>query len=315
MKQKVMTWLGAVILAHIALGLTACGEQVTDISEKALDSGPMRLGDVEVAKVDGTVIYQSDVERLALERSLIKPGEPFSQTDPSFMTLLEELVDQRLLALRAVRQSLDQTDENKHRLAAARERILGNILVEEHLKERVNETTIRRMYDEQAALVDRGDEIRARHILLSDEASAKAALKSIQEGEDFGELARSISLDEGSRETGGNLGYFTRDMLSPDFTKVIFSTPKGERTAVFQTEFGWHIAEVLDRRPAQKQSFETLRPNIVKFMTFDSIQSLVQDLRKAGEVEILVDASTASDNSEENLDQVESETETTEEEN
>jgi peptidyl-prolyl cis-trans isomerase C len=100
-------------------------------------------------------------------------------------------------------------------------------------------------------------------------------------------------------------------MLSPDFTKVIFSTPKGERTAVFQTEFGWHIAEVLDRRPAQKQSFETLRPNIVKFMTFDSIQSLVQDLRKAGEVEILVDASPPSDNSE----QTESEIETTEEEN
>ncbi len=279
----------AVVIAAL-LCLSACQNQGAEAPEKALETGAMRLGDVEVAKVDGTSVYQSDVERLAIERGLIKPAEPFSQTNPAFLTLLEELVDQRLLALSAVRRSMDQTAENKHRLAAARERILGNILVEEHLKDTVNETTIRRMYDEQAALVDRGDEIRARHILLSDEASAKAALKSIEEGEDFGELARSISLDEGSRETGGNLGYFTRDMLSPDFTKVIFSTKKGNRTAVFETEFGWHIAEVLDRRPAQKQSFETLRPNIVKFMTFDAIQSLVQDLRREGDVEILVEA-------------------------
>ena len=115
-------------------GLSACNNQGSNPPQKALDSGALRLGDVEVAKVDGTTIYQSDVERLAVERSLIKPGEPFSPMDPSFLALLEELVDQRLLALSAVRRSLDQTDENKHRLAAARERILGNILVEEHLE-------------------------------------------------------------------------------------------------------------------------------------------------------------------------------------
>ncbi len=278
------------LMIAVSLVISACGNQSDDGPADSLNSGAMRLGDTEIARVDETRLYQSDVERLAIERGLIKPGENFSETDPRFQALIEELVDQRLLALAAVRQSLDQTDENKRRLAAARERILGNILVEEHLKETVNETTIRRMYDEQAALVDRGDEIRARHILLSDEASAKAALKSLDEGADFAELARSISQDEGSRETGGNLGYFTRDMLSPDFTKVIFSTKKGEVTDVFETEFGWHIGEVLDRRPAQKQTFETLRPNIVKFMTFDSIQSLVQDLRDKGNVEILVQA-------------------------
>jgi peptidyl-prolyl cis-trans isomerase C len=247
----------------------------------------MRLGDTEIAKVDGTFLYQSDIERLARERNLIESNEPFSQIDPNFEPLLEELIDQRLLSLGAVKRSLDQTSENKRRLANARERILGNILVEEHLKDSVNETTIRRMYDEQAALADRGDEVRARHILVSDEAAAKEVLKKLSDGEAFSDLAASLSLDEGSKGTGGDLGYFTQDMLDPDFTAVIFETEEGSRTDIFQSSFGWHIAEVIDRRPAQVQSFETLRPNIVQFMTYEAIQSLITDLRRDSEVEIL----------------------------
>ena len=74
-------------------------------------------------------------------------------------------------------------------------------------------------------------------------------------------------------------------MLNLEFTRKVFATPVGERTEPFQTSQGWHIAEVQNRRGSQQQSFEELRPNIVKFMTFDAIQSLLQELRRKSEIE------------------------------
>jgi peptidyl-prolyl cis-trans isomerase C len=273
-------------LLIVSLGVIIGGCQDEAVRENVAEKAETaRLGRVEVAKVGDSSIYRMDVERLALEKGNLAPGETLEQTDPVFQQLLEELIDQRLLSQAALRRGLDKTTENKRRLAAARERILGNILVEEHLKETVNDNTIRRMYDQQAELANRGDEIRARHILLSDEASALAAQTALAEGQGFAELARSVSIDAGSREQGGDLGWFTRDMLNLEFTRKVFATPVGERTEPFQTSQGWHIAEVQNRRGSQQQSFEELRPNIVKFMTFDAIQSLLQELRRKSEIE------------------------------
>lgn len=285
------------VTLSLCLFVTACENRPLNEANGGSEVRSKRLGDIELAKVDGTYIYQSDVERLAIERGAINEKEPLSQIDPMFETLLEELIDQRLLSLAAMKRSLDQTSVNKQRLAAARERILGNLLVEEHLKETVNETTIRRMYDEQASLADRGEEVRARHILVAEEAEAKAVLKQLVDGESFADLAQSLSLDDGSKTRGGDLGYFSRDMLSPDFTSIVFETKEGERTDIFQTNFGWHIAEIIDRRSASKQSFETLRPNIIQFMTYDAIQSLVEDLRRDSEIETLYAEEVAPENS------------------
>jgi peptidyl-prolyl cis-trans isomerase C len=270
----------------------ASGERVEDkrtASQK--ETGALkRLDAVIVARVGDTPIFQSDVERVGIERGVVRAGQPLSQTSPQYAELLESLIDQRLLAQAAVKRALDQTDDNQRRLATARERILSNILIEAHLKEKVNETTIQRLYEEQSALADRGDEVRARHILLEDKASAIAALDSLKSEESFASLARSISLDKASRDKGGDLGYVTRDMPPPDLADVIFRTAKGERTEVFETEMGWHILEVLDRRPARKQSLETLRPNIVKFLTFEAIDSLIAELRSGTKIETFIEA-------------------------
>lgn len=272
--------------------LSACQNSTTSdkktgnkAKSEAETSAIKRLDAVLVARVGTTPIFQSDVERLAAERGVIKSGQPLSQTHPQYPELLESLIDQRLLAQAAINRALDQTDDNKRRLAAARERILSNILIEQHLKEKVNDTTIQRLYEEQAALADRGDEVRARHILLSDKASAEAALKTLEGGESFADLARSISLDTASRENGGDIGYVTRDMPPPDLAAVIFNTPEGGQSDIFQTEMGWHILEVVDRRPARRQSLEDVRPNIVKFLTFEAIDTLIADLRSQTEVE------------------------------
>jgi peptidyl-prolyl cis-trans isomerase C len=267
--------------------LSACQDRLVMSDNSAFGEGVVRLGDTEVAEVDGTKIYLSDVERTAASQGLIEEGSPLTPGQPVFQKVLDELIDQRLLALDALRQSLDQKDETRRRLAASRERILGNVLVENHLQNTVNETTIRRMYDEQASLRDRGDEVQARHILVKDEETAKDIHKTLTDGGDFAALAREISEDEGSRDKGGNLGYFTQDMLEDTFTKIAFSTKKGSISTPFKTEFGWHILQVQDRRKAAQPSFEEMRAEIKNFMTYDEIQNILISLRSQGDVKLL----------------------------
>ena len=277
----------AALLFIGVITLAGCQDRLVMSDNSPFGEGVVRLGDTEVAEIDGTKIYLSDVERMAASQGLIEKGSPLTPGQPIFQKILDELIDQRLLALDALRQSLDQEDETRRRLSAARERILGNILVENHLKNTVNETTIRRMYDEQASLRDRGDEVQARHILLKDDETAKEIAKKLSEGGDFAALAREMSEDEGSRDSGGNLGYFTNDMLEAKFTHVAFATQKGDISEPFETDYGWHILQVQNRRKAAQPSFEEMRSEILNFMTYDEIQNILKSLRGQGDVKLL----------------------------
>lgn len=272
------------------LGVAACQDRLLVEDNTPFGDGVVRLGDTEVAEVDGTKLYLSDVERSAAAQGLIEAGSPLTPSNPVFQRVLDELIDQRLLALGALKQALDQQDETKRRLAVARERILGNILVESHLADRVNETTIRRMYEEQAALGQRGTERRARHILVSDEVAIADIVTRLSAGEDFADVAREVSLDNATREKGGDLGFFSRDMLEPDFTRVAFATAIGDVSAPFATAFGWHVLKVEDQRRSKQPSFEEMRSEILNFMTYDEIQTLLKSLRAQGEVKLLFGA-------------------------
>ena len=273
------------ILLSLSL-LSACGPNGSE-TRPALENVARAGGDKVVARVSGTELFASDVDLAAQEQGLVDEGISLSTTDERYRRVLEELIDQRLLALDAESQGLNADREAKIRLAAARERILGNIRVERHLRDVVNETSIRKIYEEQAKLAARGDEVRARHILVDDKDKAAELMAKIQSGEDFAELAKTHSIDAGSAERGGDLGYFTQDMLNADFARPIFGAAKGALLEPLKSEFGWHIAEVLDRRPAPQPSFENLKPEIANFMTFDAIQDLLTELRDNAEVVIL----------------------------
>jgi peptidyl-prolyl cis-trans isomerase C len=279
------------VLCLSSVFLTSCSPTGSE-SRPALETVTRASDDPIVARVKATQIFASDVNLSAQEQGLIDEGASLPKNDAQYRQVLDELIDQRLLALDAESRGLNANRDAKIRLAAARERILGNMRVETHLRETVNDASIRRMYEEQAKLAARGDEIRARHILVEDKTKADALLKQLNDGADFAALARKHSLDQGSAERGGELGYFTQDMLNADFARPVFNTAKGTLTAPLKSEFGWHIAEVLDRRPAVQPSFEELRPQIANFMTFDAIQELLTTLRVDADIVILSEITT-----------------------
>ena len=148
MRTLIAPFFTALILA----GCSPNGAETRPALEKVARSG----GDSVVARVSGTPIFASDVDLAAQEQGIVDEGISLQKTNPIYGNIMDELINQRLLALDAETQGVTADREAKIRLAAARERILGNIRLERHLRDVVNETSIRRMYEEQSKLAARG---------------------------------------------------------------------------------------------------------------------------------------------------------------
>lgn len=251
-----------------------------DVLARFLALEPAGADDQVAAEVGTTVIYASDVRREIAARSLHDDPLRVVPSDPVFQQVLSELVEQRLLALEALRRGLDRDLEARRRLAAAEERILGNILVETVVANSITDEAIERIYQEQNRLAPRVEEIRASHILVTTREEAEEVARLLAEGEDFARLARQVSQDPGTRLDGGDLGYFTRDGMVPAFAEQAFATETGAVSEPFSTDYGWHVLKVADRRLQPRPGLESLRANIVRFLTLEGIQTLLDTVRQ-----------------------------------
>lgn len=285
-------------MTKITLKSAICGVMLTGLALGACQGGPIieektplgskivRLGDTVVAEIDGTSIYLSDIEHAALAKGVRKPDDILTPKDPLFHTMLDELIDQRLLALEALRRSLDQNDETRRRLALARERILANVVVENLLSEKVTDESVQRMYDEQQSLQGKAEQVRARHIIVETENQAKEFKELLETGGDFSALAKEYSIDQSTRDLGGDLGYFSRNAMEDAISSVAFVLEKGAISAPFKTKYGWHVLTTIDRREMPRPSLKTIRPEIVSFMTYEEIQKLLKSLRASSDIQL-----------------------------
>lgn len=269
----------------LGLGLLACtphsDSDALEISRITVD----RTEDRVVARVNNTNIYQSDVRRAAEAQGLIGAEDRLSSDDSIYTVTLDELIDQRLLALDAVRVGLDSDDEVQRRLAAARDRVLGNYRIESHLADKITDEAVRDLYDAQRALAGRGEERRVRQIVLEDEATARDVAARLDDEEDFEQLVSDYSVDEDTRERGGERGWVSRSMLSAPLRGPIFNTAVGSRSAPTQIDEQWYIFDVIDTRTPSSRSFEDVKEDITRFMTFEAVDSLLKDLQDRGEIE------------------------------
>lgn len=238
------------------------------------------------ARVGDTVITLGEVRREAAARELVSEAELLHPAAPDFQRVLQDLIDQRLLALEAARLGLQDDPEARRRLAAAQERILGNILVETVVSDAVTEEAVQRVYEEQRRLAPSEIELRARHILVATREEADEVARLIAEGTDFAQLAARVSQDPATRFEGGDLGYFTRGGILPAFAEVAFDTAEGEVSAPFQTEYGWHVLLVTDRRRQPQPGLDERRADIVRFLTLQGIDALLSDIRDGYPVSI-----------------------------
>lgn len=260
------------------------GEAIAD----ALHFAAPDLGQDEplVAHIGDSPISLEAVRREMARRDNTLDVSQLGPGDPVFDQTLLDLIDQRLLALEAVRRGLYNHPSARERLAAAEERILSNVLVEDVVSSTVSEAAIERLYREQLELIPTIEEIRARHILIDTREEAEQVARLLAEGADFSQLASQVSQDPATRFNGGDLGYFTYDAIVPDFARVAYATLEGQISAPFQTEYGWHVLEVIDRRQQPRPSLEEMRGSIVRFLTLQGMDGLLASIRDEYPVEL-----------------------------
>ena len=247
--------------------------------------------DAEIAaRVGDTVITVGEVRREAAARELVLEPDALHPAAADFQTVLEELIDQRLLALEAARRDLQNNPEARRRLAAAQERILGNILVETAVSDAVTEEAVRRVYEEQSRLAPPEIEVRARHILVETREEADELVRLLADGADFAQLAARVSRDPATRFEGGDLGYFTRQGILPAFAEVAFETETGQVSEPFESEYGWHVLKVTDRRRQPRPGLEERRGDIARFLTLQGIDALLSDIRESYPVTVTAGA-------------------------
>jgi peptidyl-prolyl cis-trans isomerase C len=203
-----------------------------------------------------------------------------------FPFVVEYLVERHLLAQYAVKEGIADTDEYKRRLALYQAKALRDAYFFQKIRPQVTEEEMKAVYDEEAAKLQQTERVRARHILVGTEQEAKDILARLAKGEKFEDLAKQFSLD-GSKDYGGDLGYFTAPEMVPEFSKATFALKAGETSQPVKTDFGWHIIRLEDRKQGVAQPFDQVKSAIRNVLLRKKVADTMEKIRAASKVEIV----------------------------
>src|SRR6185437_9411115 len=267
--------------ATLALLVAACAPQPE--AQRAPEPG-----DTAVARVNGQPIWASDVKREAVAEGMIGPGDPLDKSSDLFRQVLDEVIDTRVLAAEAVARHLDKDPLAQRRLTAARDRALENIIVDSVVGKAVNPQAENALYQEFLKNRTAGEDIHLSQIVFASVADAEAARKQLAGGADFGAIAMERSIDNETRFKGGDLGTMTTDTLPPALADAVKGVKPGQLAGPVKVDAGWALLKVDDRHPEPPPSLETVRPQLVRFITYDQIKDLVLTLRSHAKIESLL---------------------------
>ncbi len=253
-------------------------------------SSPAFAADEVVAKVNGKDITTADLQQL--EKSL--PPEMLQRAKEKGNIkgdLINQLVDLKVLTDSALKSDVAKKKEVQQAIERAKEQVIVQAFVFEQLKAKVNEAAIEKEYkalkDKFMTEVKNKKEVKVRHILLKEEADAKAALKRLKSGEDFQKLARELSIDKQSGQDGGDLGYILEGTV-PDFDEALKKLKTGKTSAeATKTQFGYHLFKVDDRRSAKAPKFDDVKAQLGQRVQQKAFLDLVKRLRDKASIEII----------------------------
>ncbi len=247
----------------------------------ALLAGPARAEDKVLAKVNGSEIRQSDVAMAEEEL-----GPSLAQMDPATKeeNVLSFLIDMKVVSKAAEDEKVADSDDFKKRLAFARNRLLMDSLLATKGKAATTDEAEKKVYEDAAKQISGEQEVHARHILVETEDEAKAIKAELDKGADFAELAKKKSKDPGASD-GGDLGFFTKEQMVPEFSEVAFKLEPGKISDPVKSQFGWHIIKVEEKRNRKPPEFDQVKGQIETYVTRKAQAEYVGKLRDGAKIE------------------------------
>jgi peptidyl-prolyl cis-trans isomerase C len=238
--------------------------------------------DPVLAKVNGQPIHASDLKAAAETLPAQARSMPPQQLYPM---LLDQLVDAQALLVEAKKTGLDKEPEVQRNMQMAQERALESSLLNKVVRPQVTDQAIQARYDEQYAGKSGEPEVHARHILVGDEATAKKIIAELKKGGDFAALSKQYSKDPSASQQGGDLGFFKKSDMVPEFADVAFALKDKEVTPVpVKTQFGYHVIQTLEHRTTAPPTFEQVHDELRQQMVQTAVQKEIAEAR--GQVSI-----------------------------
>jgi len=257
---------------------TAPAPQAAALAAAAVDPNAI------VATINGENVTEADIT--LAEQDL---GQQFGNLPPEQRraAALSSIIEIRLMAAQAVEKGLDKDADFQRRVAFLDQRALHGELVEKEVAGKITDDEIRARYDKEIAAQKPVNEVHARHILVKTKEEADAIIKKLEGGEDFQKLANENTTDPSGKTSGGDLGFFGPGQMVPEFEKAALALEVGAYSKEpVQTQFGWHIIKVEDKRAQQPPAFETVKDQVRSLLIREKYIELVKQVRTAGKVEI-----------------------------
>lgn len=240
--------------------------------------------DPVIARVNGFDIHRSDIEDAA--RSL-PPQMRQQPPNKLYSAILDQMVATTLVAQAARHAKVEDEPDVKRQLLLMQDQLIAQVYVHRLVQKNITEAKLKAAYDKYLKSAPPREEVSARHILLSSEADAKAVIAQLEKGADFAALAKEKTTDPAGKASGGELGWFTKDQMVPEFADAAFKLKKGEFTKTpVKTQFGWHVIKVEDRRVAKPPSLDELRPQLLDQLAHEVIGQKLRELKTAAKIEI-----------------------------
>ena len=267
--------------AQVAASQPASGEEAAQAQAPEFE---IKQGNPTVAKIGDKEIKRVDV------LNYIQKLPPQMQQLPApqlFPLATVQVVNAELIGKRAANAKLDNDPAVKQQLAAAKDQIVRQVFVQKEVDKALTDERIKQAYEAYKTNFPKIEEVKARHILVKEEAEAKDVLKKLKDGGDFAALAKEHSFDTGTKEKGGQLAYVAENEVVPEFAKAAFAQEIGKLSAApVKSQFGYHIIEVQDKRNRPVPEFEQAKLFLASQLRNVVLEEVLQKWRAADKVEV-----------------------------
>lgn len=247
-----------------------------------------KKNDPVVARVNYDPIYQSELEK---QLSIISPNQKITLENlppEALNNIINDIAKQKLLLKAALDSNIDDKQDVKDAIKQAKETLIKTMFLQELTGNIVSEEELQTRYESLKANIQGKDEYHIRHILLptkEDAEQVKRALKAAT----FEALASRYSRDQGTAVKGGDLGYVIPGQLDSTFEEAAFSLRKGQVSNPVQTQFGWHIIKLEDKREAKVMPYEQAKIAITQKLKEQKIRDFIDGQFKDAKVEVLLE--------------------------
>jgi peptidyl-prolyl cis-trans isomerase C len=280
-------FLAPSLVAAVAL-LAACNK-APETATPATTGAPAAT---VVATVNGVALTRPEFD--IYEKNLLRNAKVQSLTPEQQNQVLDDLITMQVMAAQGEKDGLESDPDVKANLALLHMRVMADAESQKFVKATTpSDAELHAEYDTAVSQMDKS-EYHARHILVASKDQADQVIKKLKGGAKFEDLAKAQSTDTGSKNNGGDLGWFTTSRMVKPFADAVKNLKKGELSPPVQTQYGWHVIQLEDTREASPPPFDQVKPQLTDAVMRKKLQAYVEDLKKQAKIEKKPDALPAT---------------------